>query len=50
MVIHFSYDQNKREVFYKIQSFLDKENFKLLEIAPEDNFLFTDVLSISFDY
>lgn len=42
MVIHFSYDQNKREVFYKIQSFLDKENFKLLEIAPEDNFLFTD--------
>ena len=42
MVLHFSYEKPKEEVLPEIRTYLENEEFIILEYAPEDGFMFTD--------
>ena len=42
MVLFFSYNNDKTDALLDIRNLLEEDNFKILEYAPEDGFLFTD--------
>ena len=42
MVMHFTYENDRKEALVEIRSFLEDQGFSILEYAPEDAFLFTD--------
>jgi hypothetical protein len=42
MVLFFSYNNDKTDALLDIRNLLEEDDFKILEYAPEDGFLFTD--------
>ena len=42
MVLFFSYNNDKTDALLDIRKILEDDDFKILEYAPEDGFLFTD--------
>ena len=42
MALEFEYSGNQEKLLMEIRKTLEKQNFEILEYAPEDAFLFTD--------